>query len=90
MMQEVEPGIFLCEVCKTTKASAMAAPVMMVRSGLSGPLFKGGYMLLLLATMLFTAFPQLEVSLTWTMLFCFYLVYFGLAFANFRRALYVG
>ena len=83
---EVRENGYFCPVCKTSRASDIERGVK--RSGLSSVVFVGGFMLLLLATTLFTAFPQLEVPLTWTSLYSLYLVYFGLAFANFRRKLY--
>ena len=78
-------GTWFCNVCKTTKRSVQSAPVLMVRSGISKVLFVGAFSLLLLATVLFDAFPTLEMPLTWTMLYSLYLIYFGLAFAQFRR-----
>ena len=81
-------GTFFCRFCGTTRRAATAAPVLMVRSGLSQALYIGGFMLLLLATVLFTAFPELEVPLTWTALYSLYLVWFGLSFANLRRKVY--
>ena len=89
LMDEVAPGVFSCGFCHTTKSTVMAAPVLMVRSGITSTLYMGGFVLLLLASILFTAFPEFQVSLTWTMLYSLYLVYFGLAFANFRRHIYV-
>ena len=81
-------GTFFCRVCGTTKRATMAAPVMLVRSGVSRVIYIGGFMLLLLASVLFDAFPQLEMPLTWTALYSLYLIYFGLAFVNLRRKVY--
>ena len=86
---KLEGSVYHCDVCNSTRISPMAAPVLTVRSGISQALYIGGFMLLLLATVVFTAFPELEISLTWTALYSLYLVYFGLAFANFRRHIYV-
>lgn len=89
-MEEVASGMFLCRVCKTTKATQMAAPFLRVgMSGRGSILFVGSFLLLLLSTVLFDAYPALQAPITWTMLYSLYLVYFGLAFANFRRKLYV-
>ena len=85
LMEEVHPGLFLCNVCKTTRASDMAAPVL--RAGLSGYdsiLLVGSFLLLLLGTVVWDAYPALEIPLTWTALFSMYLVYFGLAFSNLK------
>ena len=90
-MDEIASGVYLCRVCKTTKTTAFAAPV--IRSAISSSssvLFVGSFLLLLLATVLFDAFPNLEIPLTWTALYSLYLVYFGLAFANFRRKVFNG
>jgi hypothetical protein len=81
-------GTFFCRVCGTTKRATMAAPVMLIRSGVSRVLYVGGIMLLLLANVLFDAFPVIEMPLTWTMLYSLYLVYFGLAFVQLRRKAY--
>ena len=94
-MQEVAQGVYLCQVCKTTKCTTHAAPVMS-RAGISslmeslkGILYIGGFTLLLLATMLFSAYPRLEAPVTWLAILALYGAYFGLAMANFRRKLFV-
>ncbi|MDE1824358.1 MAG: hypothetical protein KGH74_03595 [Candidatus Micrarchaeota archaeon] len=87
-MELSDQGVFVCNICGTTKVSRVALPVLLVRSGISGILFVGGFMLLLLATVMFSAFPEFEVTLTWSLLYSLYLVYFGLAFVNFKRKLY--
>ena len=78
-LMEVRENGYFCPVCKSSRAK---------RSGISSVLFIGGFTLLLLATVIFTAYPALEIPLTWTALYSLYLVYFGLAFANFRRKVY--
>ena len=82
-------GVYVCNVCGTTKASRYAPPVLLVRSGVSSILFGGTFMLLLLATVIFDAYPALDNYATFTAVYSLMLVYFGLAFANFRRKVYV-
>ena len=95
-MNEVAEGVHVCPVCKTTKCTTHASPVLMSRAGigglmesLKGILYIGGFTLLLLATMLFSAYPRLEAPVTWLAILALYGAYFGLAMANFRRKLFV-
>ena len=83
---EVMPNGYFCSVCKTFRPTSFERGM---RPALSKIIFIEGFTLLLFATVVFTAFPQLEVQLTWTLLSSLYLVYFGLAVLNLRKNLYV-
>jgi hypothetical protein len=83
-----DEGVAYCAVCGTTKVTKAAPPVLLVRSGVSSILFVGTFMLLLLSTVIFDAYPALDNYATFTAVYSLMLVYFGLAFAQFRRKVY--